>query len=192
METEIEVDGEACLVAALLLLLLPLNWLTGAFLAALFHELCHWGMIRLLGGRVYGLRIHLGGAVMETSPMTDGHELLSAVAGPVGSFLLLSLRQTFPQLAVCALVQGAFNLLPLYPLDGARILRRGANLLLPRYAERIAKAGALAAVVGISVGSMLLFLKGSPGIGPVFLVGFMILKAIRRKIPCKPGRIGVQ
>ena len=192
MVPEIKVDGTACLAGALLLLILPAKWLAGAFAAAMIHELCHWGMILLAGGCVYSLRIGLGGAGMETSPLTDIQELLCALAGPMGSFLLVSFRRIFPQTAVCALVQGTFNLLPLYPMDGARILRCGAALLLPQYADGIIKISEAFTIAGLAVGGTCLFLEGSLGFGPLILTGIVILKGILRKIPCKAGRVGVQ
>ena len=89
MRDFIRVDVSACLMGAFLLLTLPLNWLLSALAAAAFHELCHGAAILLLGGRIWGVRISAGGAVMETEPLSSGKELVCALAGPAGSLLLV-------------------------------------------------------------------------------------------------------
>ena len=126
MRDFVRVDVSACLMGAFLLLTLPLNWLLSALAVAAFHELCHGAAILLLGGRIWGVRISAGGAVMETEPLSSGKELVCALAGPAGSLLLVLTFRIFPRVAVCALVQGAFNLLPVFPLDGGRALRCAA------------------------------------------------------------------
>ena len=111
-----------CFFLALLLLTVPLKLLTAAAVAAGFHELCHICAVRALGGRVEGAAFTVGGAVLDISGLSSGAEALAAAAGPLGSFLLLLCVRIFPALALCAFVQGCFNLLPVYPLDGGRIL----------------------------------------------------------------------
>ena len=71
MRDFVRVDVSACLMGAFLLLTLPLNWLLSALAAAAFHELCHGEAILLLGGRIWGVRIGVGGAVMETEPLSS-------------------------------------------------------------------------------------------------------------------------
>lgn len=60
---------------------------------------------------------------METLPMSTGRELIAVLAGPAASLLLLSLVRVFPRVAICGLIQGIYNLLPIYPLDGGKALR---------------------------------------------------------------------
>ena len=103
-------------------LLLPLPWIVSMVLAAAFHELCHWSVIRLLGGRVPLITFGGNGASMYMDNLGRGESVLCALAGPVGSVLLVLLGQIFPRLAFCGVVQGFYNLLPVYPMDGGRIL----------------------------------------------------------------------
>ena len=116
---------------ALTLLVLPLPWVAAAVLAAAVHELCHYLAIAALGGQVGRIAVGSGGAAMELGCLSPVRELLAAAAGPVGSLSLMLMGRFFPRLALCGLVQGLFNLLPIYPLDGGRILRRALELVLP-------------------------------------------------------------
>lgn len=182
----------ACLVWALLLLILPLNWLAAAFIAALAHEACHILAILLLGGQIHRIQIGAGGAVIETTPLTEGRELLCATAGPLGSLLLIWTCSLFPRLAICAFVQGVFNLLPIYPLDGGRILACICHLLIPGSAELVMRC-----IEGISIAILTLlaliatFLFHLGGF-PMLFTGILILKALDRKRPCKRSQIRVQ
>ena len=124
------VSGWGCVALALTLLVLPLPWVAAAVLAAAVHELCHYLAIAALGGQVGRIAVGSGGAAMELGCLSPVRELLAAAAGPVGSLSLMLMGRFFPRLALCGLVQGLFNLLPIYPLDGGRILRSSGEYLL--------------------------------------------------------------
>lgn len=125
------VSGWGCVALALTLLVLPLPWVAAAVLAAAVHELCHYLAIAALGGQVGRIAVGSGGAAMELGCLSPVRELLAAAAGPVGGLSLMLMGRFFPRLALCGLVQGLFNLLLIYPLDGGRILRRALELALP-------------------------------------------------------------
>lgn len=119
----IEAGAGFWLVLALVGLLFPLRFVAGVLSAAAVHELGHILAIRLTGGCVRRLELGAGGARIVTDPMEPGAELVCALAGPVAGLLTLLGWRWFPEAAAAGLVQTAFNLLPVYPMDGGRALR---------------------------------------------------------------------
>ena len=109
-------------ICMLLVMLLPFRWMCAAAVAILFHESCHYFAIRILSNHAPNVRFYTFGARMPLPQMSRGRELVCALAGPVGGLVLMALFPLFPRLAVCAAVQSAYNLLPIYPLDGGRAL----------------------------------------------------------------------
>ena len=130
-------DFHVFFIAALLLLLLPLDWLAAAIAAALIHELCHILVLYALKGRISGIHIHAGGCVIESAVTGKWREFFCILAGPIGSFSLLLLCRMVPKMAVCGLFQGTYNLIPVLPLDGGRLLRLILYQLCPELAEAI-------------------------------------------------------
>lgn len=129
------VSGGFLILLALMVLILPLQWVTAALIAALFHEWCHILAIRLCGGKTSGLEVGAGGARLQAKGLSRGQELVCSLAGPLGGLFLLLFARWIPRTAVCAGFQSLFNLLPIYPLDGGRALHclgigdRGCQLI---------------------------------------------------------------
>ena len=122
--------------------------------AAAVHELGHWAALRLLGARVRCLRIGVLGAVMDCDGggLSYRGELAAVLAGPLANLLsaliLTGSGQGLEAAAGAHLVLGAFNLLPVRPLDGGRALELAVSWRWgPAAGDRAARwAGALAAL----------------------------------------------
>lgn len=188
----IRVDDLAYFFAALILLTVPLEWVVSILVAAVFHELCHCFAVRLCGGSIKAVTIGIGGAVMEAEIFGSGKELICTAAGPMGSLSLLFLCHMIPKVAICGLIQGIVNLLPVYPLDGGRILKCVLIRMGSQRPERILRL--VTGVTYLLIAIAAVFLTGILPLGqlPLFLGGIWILKGILRKRPCKRSRIRVQ
>lgn len=145
-----------------LLLLGALYWLDEGvgllpwgLLACVVHELGHVAAARCFGGRVERLSLTAVGAELSFSyraPLTYGRDSLVALAGPGANLLLggLFYWQGRHLPAVLSLGLGVFNLLPILPLDGGRVLYGLlAERLDPDWADRLltALAGCLVGVL---------------------------------------------
>ncbi len=99
------------------------------FLASLLlHEAGHILAAALLGVPVREFGLKLRGAYIRRARSTRRrNEILIAASGPLMNFLvvvpLMFLPHLGPQLAMCNLMLGVINLLPLPSSDGRRILR---------------------------------------------------------------------
>ena len=107
---------------ALLLLTVPFRWSIGIILAGLIHEVGHLIALKLFRVPIHRLRIGFTGAEIETGFMTLGQELVCAVAGPAAGGAIILFADRFPTMALCALLQTLYNMIPIYPSDGARAL----------------------------------------------------------------------
>ena len=123
MRGSIRADDGFFFLTALLLLTLPLRWVLACFLAAAVHELGHVLAVLLCGGRITGVMLSFRGARMDAAPLPLKADLCCVLAGPAASLLLGLLMPWFPRLALCGLVQGVYNLLPVGALDGARVVQ---------------------------------------------------------------------
>lgn len=191
--TEIRPHPAAYSFFAALLLLLPLKWLAAACFSIALHELCHYFTLKLFAVKIFEIQIACTGVTMRTEPMKPQKELLCALAGPASCVIAFALARWFPRFAVCSAFHAAYNLLPIYPLDGGRALYCLTQLFLSDLASnrlcRIAEYFCVCAIMFAGLyGALVLHL----GILPV-LVGCMLTwRALYRKIPCKQPQLGVQ
>ena len=171
-----------------MLLILPLPWLAAIFSAAFIHESCHLICLKLFRIPVYCVHVTAHGAAIRTASLSPLPELICAAAGPAGSFLCLVFSRSFPLLALCGFLQGIYNLLPVYPLDGGRILYAAANLLFPAHAEQVCMLVSRSSFVIILFACIGLYFKAGSVIFLFLAVYFLLTAALCRNIPCKEGR----
>lgn len=181
----VRIEPSACLLGAVFVLVLPFQWLLGAVFAAVFHELCHWAAVRLCGGHIHTVSIGGGGAVMSASAMERWKAAFCAAAGPLGSLLLLLFVRWIPRTAVCAAVQGLYNLLPIYPLDGGRIARCFASESVCRMVQWVTLL--LLGAVGV-----ICSVYWNLGILPLLITLAAAVRALGIKTPCKEDKLAVQ
>ena len=180
------------ILMALFLLLLPLDWVLSVVFAGLFHELCHVFAVYAMNGRILRMEIRPMGCILETGRLDRQKQFISILAGPMGSLALLFLSHAAPKVAVCGLVQGIFNLLPVYPLDGGRLLALILQRLFPENSEIIRFAITVATFLAIDLIVITLAFSAQMGFLPVLFTLIWNIRLMPRKIPCKPSRIGVQ
>ncbi|OUN25038.1 site-2 protease family protein [Pseudoflavonifractor sp. An85] len=111
-------------------------------LACLVHEVGHWLAAKWYGGQLETVQLTAVGAEMVLCyprTLSYGEDTVVALAGPVANALLSGVAWglRIPVLAALSVGLGAFNLLPIFPLDGARVLHNYlCPLLGPQRAER--------------------------------------------------------
>lgn len=108
--------------------------LAASFLAVILHELSHFLAARSKGYRLFELTLMPFGAILSTDEnILPSDEAVIIWAGPFSNFCaaicIIALWWLLPELYAYTLeffranlIIGAFNLLPAYPLDGARLL----------------------------------------------------------------------
>ena len=178
---------------ALLMLTVPFRWLLAAFTGAVIHELFHIFAVCLCGKKIDGIEIGVNGAEISVEGLEGWQAFLCLAAGPIGSFSLMFFFRWIPLTAFFGIIQGIFNLFPVLPLDGGRMLL----CLLQRFfdSEKVWKI-----MKGIEMITCAMLFCLTILISYIFRTGmwfvlalFLFLRGrISGKIPCKLLRHRVQ
>ena len=170
------------LYIALLLMMIPFRLFAAVVISAVIHECFHIASIRIMGKEIHALQIGPRGAIIHTQIMSDKEELICALAGPLSGFFLIFFFKWTPVIALTGFVHSLYNLLPIYPTDGGRILRCGMRLLFPcnvadkvQYWTEVVTLSIISAVC--AYGTVFLRL----GIIPAILAAALLLKSSKRK-----------
>ena len=129
-----------------------------------------------MGGRIDEFSARWDGVKLEAQ-LPPGGQLLCTLAGPLGSLMLLAFGKTMPVVAICAGVQGLYNLLPIWPLDGGRALKLLLRMVFrPDLSGKIANFIEIAAFLLLFACGLYLALWLNLGIMPLLLVSTLLLK----------------
>ena len=180
------------LALVLMLLLLPLDWLFAAVTAGAVHELCHILCVKFCGGTVDSVSFSANGCEICCSALPYWNQILCILAGPLGSLSLMSVSGVFQKIAVCGLIHGVYNLLPVRPLDGGRLLDLVLYRICPSHADGMLKLIQIGTLTGILLLSLAACFLWNLGTEILFCWILLFIKLFPRKTPCKPFKIGVQ
>lgn len=186
MGQKLHIDPYFWLFCALLLYILPVNWTLGIFTASVVHELFHIMAVIKFHGYIHQMRLKPSGLIIYADAMPLRESVICTLAGPAGSLLLIFFSKKIPVLAICGWIQGIFNLLPLYPLDGGRVL----YMLLSAYCPENLH-GIMGAIEMIVLAVILIILYGiTRSVALPVMVAILIFA--KRKFSCKDSIMAVQ
>lgn len=179
------------------------------FVCVTLHELGHSFAAMRLGIRVRRiLLMPIGGmAEFEDMPRRPAHELLITVAGPAVNYVIAGLlwlwvgtpstglfADQYPaslagfaqMLLAWNILMGTFNLLPIFPMDGGRILRASLARRQP-YLRATIIAATIGKVLAVAAAGIALYLFGVEAGMTVVLFAFIIfagemeVRAVKRR-----------
>lgn len=153
------------------------------FLAAMtVHELAHAAVLLLLGGEIESVRLSFAQVELRTGLLSDRTELWSTAAGP-GINLLCGwlFRRWMPAFAAVSLLLALFNLLPVWPLDGGRLLR---TLLRMRWGAAGVDASQTLGLLfglGLLAGAVFAARRWDVGVWPAVTAGALLVRLLRSR-----------
>ena len=166
----VSISVGACLLCALLFLILPLQWIFAAAVSALIHECCHALAVQMCGGRLSAFYIGSRGADMRAESLPPAKELICYFAGPLSGLLILPLFHLFPRIVFCSVVHSAYNLLPFFHLDGGKALHTLLRMFRPEAADKICRSVQICTLAVLWILALHLMLRWKIGLVPVLFV----------------------
>lgn len=171
--------------------MIPFQWLVSWMIAAAIHEICHFVAIRICGLSVRYVVIGGFGAVIHMDSHPGRKLAVCSLAGPLGGLMLMLLVRVIPRIALCALVQSMYNLLPIYPLDGGQALAGLLTIFFsPKVIDIILPVVKYTVIGLLIVAAMYAYIVLELGLLPIIFVAALIMK--NKNIPCKPMPLRVQ
>ncbi len=153
----------------LLFVMLPVTIVVSVFISILIHELAHAWVANRKGYQVYGINIDIfsGSAAIDTN-MHERDSIPIVAAGPISNVLLAGIgflsifilpqdvlvlsKEFIVSFITVNIVLAVFNILPIFPMDGGRIVK---DLLVLKMKDR-RKARIIAASISLIFSALLL------------------------------------
>lgn len=147
-------------------------------LSITLHEAAHLLVLRVLRARIHRLRLSGCGATILTEPLSYSREILVAAAGPtVNLAILMLMAQDSPALALVNFCLFAYNMLPLYPLDGGRILRAALHLMFSEHTAAILeKIISLLCLAALTAFACYLTCVWHAGLWPILVCALLLVR----------------
>lgn len=161
-------------------------------LAAALHECGHVLASRLFGGRVEAIAFGITGAELRffyPCVLSYGRENVISLAGPAANLLTggIALCLGGHLFAMASFALGLFNLVPILPLDGGRLLE---NLVAGQFGITAAE-NVLTVCAGISIGVLagfgLIAAVRYANVMLLILSGWLLFGSIRKKNNFSPN-----
>ena len=153
------------------------------FLAAMtVHELAHAAVLLLLGGQIESVRLSFAQVELRTGLLSDRTELWSTAAGP-GINLLCGwlFRRWMPAFAAVSLLLALFNLLPVWPLDGGRLLRILLRMRWGAAGVDASQTLGLLFALGLLAGAVFAARRWDAGVWPAVTAGALLVRLLRSR-----------
>ncbi len=160
----------------ILLLTVPLPWLSAWLISVAIHECCHWLAVSLCGEKINSITVGIGGAEMECGNLSTYKRLFCILSGPILGMLPIFLQRYIPKIAVCCWILSLYNLLPIYPLDGGRALQ----IVMQPHTFYYSQIVFLCMITAFSIYTAFFL---NLGILPIFITCGLWIKS--RNTPCK-------
>lgn len=167
----------------LLLFWLPPVFVVSIFISILLHEMGHAYMAKKYGYTVDNIQIGLfaGQANMNIDSITERHMINIVGAGPWVNLVLISLSlfayaafpcQFFNSMYIVNLFLFIFNIIPIFPLDGGRILRSALILTTKDRAKSIKISSWISLILSCLM--VVYYLMSFSIIGIIFSILFIV------------------